>query len=309
MSVSTQITRLSNAKDSLAAKMGAAGYTTTGKNLTQLVADLDLSGGGITVTEEQDAHGGTIIHITGGTISTQSKTVTPTTSAQTVTPDTGYSALSSVTVEAIPSQYVIPSGSINVSQNGSVDVSGKATAVVDVQPVLQSKTVVPTEQQIIVSADEYDYGIIAEIEDATLVHDVLYTYPNGATLEDGVEYNIVGDYEADPDNEFDDDIVLVNGAANYTGGHGEEFVFTTSGIIAQSDVSFFNVAISGLVRTNYDGLSQVTVRAVSSSYVGSGITRRSSSDLTASDATVSVPAGYYAQAASKSLPVFDGSVI
>lgn len=52
-----------------------------------------------------------------------------------------------------------------------------------------------------------------------------------------------------------------------------------------------------------DGLSSVavTVGAVSSSYVGSGITRRSSSDLTASGASVTAPAGYYASAASKSV--------
>lgn len=55
--------------------------------------------------------------------------------------------------------------------------------------------------------------------------------------------------------------------------------------------------------TGKDGLSSVdvSVGAISSSYVGSGIDRRSSSDLTASGATVSVPAGYYAEAASKAV--------
>lgn len=55
--------------------------------------------------------------------------------------------------------------------------------------------------------------------------------------------------------------------------------------------------------SGYDGLSQVSVSvgAVSSTYVGSGITRRSSSDLTASGATVTAPAGYYESSASKSV--------
>lgn len=55
--------------------------------------------------------------------------------------------------------------------------------------------------------------------------------------------------------------------------------------------------------SEYDGLDtvNVTVGAISSSYVGSGITRRSSSDLTASGATVSVPTGYYESSASKSV--------
>ena len=51
----------------------------------------------------------------------------------------------------------------------------------------------------------------------------------------------------------------------------------------------------------YDGLSQVNVGAISSTYVGSGITRRTSSDLTASGATVSVPSGYYESNASKAV--------
>lgn len=55
--------------------------------------------------------------------------------------------------------------------------------------------------------------------------------------------------------------------------------------------------------TGYDGLEQVSVSvgAVSSTYVGSGITQRSSSDLTASGATITAPAGYYASQASKSV--------
>ena len=53
----------------------------------------------------------------------------------------------------------------------------------------------------------------------------------------------------------------------------------------------------------YDGLEEVdvSVGAISSSYVGSGITRRSSLDLDASGATVTAPAGYYASSASASV--------
>lgn len=51
----------------------------------------------------------------------------------------------------------------------------------------------------------------------------------------------------------------------------------------------------------YYALDKVTVGAISSSYVGSGVTRRSSSDLSASGATVTAPAGYYASSASKSV--------
>lgn len=53
--------------------------------------------------------------------------------------------------------------------------------------------------------------------------------------------------------------------------------------------------------SGYDGLSSVSVGAIDSEYVGSDVPRKSSSDLTASGATVSVPAGYYASSASKAV--------
>ena len=94
----------------------------------------------------------------------QEKAVTPTESQQIATPDAGYDGLSKVTVsaiqtketsvtpapgqqvlevtdnkyykkvtvEAIPSDYVIPSGTIQITENGVVDVSGKANANVNV---------------------------------------------------------------------------------------------------------------------------------------------------------------------------------
>lgn len=53
--------------------------------------------------------------------------------------------------------------------------------------------------------------------------------------------------------------------------------------------------------SGYDALSSVTVNAISNTYVGSGIARKSSSDLTASGATVTVPTGYYSSQATKSV--------
>lgn len=53
--------------------------------------------------------------------------------------------------------------------------------------------------------------------------------------------------------------------------------------------------------TGYYALDKVTVGAISSSYVGSGVSRRSSSDLTVSGATVTAPAGYYSSSASKAV--------
>ena len=65
-------------------------------------------------------------------------------------------------------------------------------------------------------------------------------------------------------------------------------------------------AISAAVTPDvgYDGLSRVNVSvgAIDPTYVGSSVPRKSSSDLTASGATVTAPAGYYENAASKAIP-------
>lgn len=53
--------------------------------------------------------------------------------------------------------------------------------------------------------------------------------------------------------------------------------------------------------SGYTGLEQVTISAIPNTYVGSSISRNSSSDLTVSDATVNVPSGYYSEDATASV--------
>lgn len=53
--------------------------------------------------------------------------------------------------------------------------------------------------------------------------------------------------------------------------------------------------------SNYMMEGAVTVNAIPSNYVGSGITQRDSTDLSANGATVTAPSGYYASSASKSV--------
>ena len=74
-------------------------------------------------------------------------TVTPAKSAQNIAAPDGKVGYSSVTVEKIPDDYIIPSGSQNITANGTYDVASKASVVVNVDTAKpeQTKTVTITE--------------------------------------------------------------------------------------------------------------------------------------------------------------------
>lgn len=75
-------------------------------------------------------------------------TVTPAKGQQVIQPSNNKIGFSSVTVEAIPDDYVIPSGTQQITENGTYDVSGKANAVVNVESQAkeeQEKSITITE--------------------------------------------------------------------------------------------------------------------------------------------------------------------
>lgn len=125
----------------------------------------------------------------------QDKTVTPTKNTQILTADGQYKALGTVTVKPIPNEYIIPSGKKTISENGdNIDVKAYEKVAVNVPtsatPVLQEKTVTPSESQQIITPDGgYDaLSQVTVLGDANLLAENI---KKGVTI-----FGVTGTYEA-----------------------------------------------------------------------------------------------------------------
>lgn len=135
---------------------------TSGKVLTEVIVEKPstLIAGNI----KKDINIGGVVGSLAFKPNLQSKSATPTKSQQSVKSDSGYDGLSEVIVNAIPSSYVIPSGSVDITANGTHNVSGKASVNVNVsaQLKLQQKTVTPTKSKQTVKSDS-SYDGLSEV--------------------------------------------------------------------------------------------------------------------------------------------------
>lgn len=86
-----------------------------------------------------------------------------------------------------------------------------------------------------------------------------------------------------------------SGAMNVSGSSTLQLTTQAAATITPSESQQTAVASQRYTTGN------VVVAAISANYVGSGITRRSSTDLSASGSAVTAPAGYYAAAATKTV--------
>lgn len=226
---------------------------------------------------------------TGGGVNNQNKTVTPTESKQTIAPDSGYTGLGTVTVNAIPTDYI---GS-GITQRSSTDltVSGATvTAPAGYYSAAASKSVAAgtagTPSATKGTVSNHAISVTPKVTNTT-------GYITGGT-KTGTAVTISASE-------------LVSGTLNITSNGTKDVTnYATVSVAVPVGASINNqdktITPTETVQTieadsGYTGLGTVTVAAISSAYVGSSITRRTSSDLTGSLQTstydVTAPAGYY----------------
>ena len=109
----------------------------------------------------------------------QDKEVTPTKQTQVVNYDEEYDGLNQVTVKPIPSEYIIPSGVLEITENGSKDVTEYSSVNVN---VASSGGTEPTIGLKISSFDADGYPLIVEAKGMSVIPNYYFVpQQNGAT--------------------------------------------------------------------------------------------------------------------------------
>lgn len=173
MSTATEISRLTDARNTIRDKMIELGLSTSTAKLDALATAVDgiTNRGAVSATvQEGDTYtipagfhngSGTVSGISGGgNYTLQSKTVTPTKSQQSVAPDSGYYGLAGVTVAPIPEAY----------QNVSAVTAGA-------EDILSSKVIVDATGES-VTGTMPNNGAVSKTLDATSGNQT-YTVPKG----------------------------------------------------------------------------------------------------------------------------------
>ena len=259
-------------------------------------------------------------------ISTETKTATPTTGSQTVTPSSG-KVLSKVTVNAIPSQYVDTSDATATAasiQNGKtayvngekitgthVEDSGLDTsdATATAYDIAEGKTAYVNGEKIVGSIKE----VPSIVKYDPSVAEVLVVSDSSGNMPDpgknGIYIGFTSQIEesdgkkiVSPGTELEQvvDPAEFGDAAAADVASGKTFTSAAGLKVTGTHECAAGLDTSDATATAGDILSGKTAYVNGSKVTGS-IAAKSESDITASGKTVTVPAGYYASSANKSV--------
>lgn len=261
----------------------------------------------------------------------QQKTAAPTESAQEITPDSGYDGLAKVTVEGVSDTYVgsgVARKAAEIITPGTADqviganqfLTGEQTirgdgdlkaanirAGVEIFGVtgsyggegvnLQEKSATPSASQQVIQPDSGYDGLskVTVAGDADLIP---------GNIKSGAEiFGVAGSYAGEAPM-LQEKTATANG--EYTPDEGYDGLskvtvnVETGGaepVLQEKTIAPTESAQAVTPDEGYDGLSRVNVGAISSTYVGSGITKKSAATITPGTADQVIGAGQYLEGA------------
>lgn len=240
----------------------------------------------------------TISNSGSGTVNNQNKTVYPLSTQQSITANSDYTGLGTVTVKAVThtaTQSKIACGQallIGDADNSSriLSLSGTFT---------QANTV--SSGQTAAGAGQILNGYSAWVDGAEVQGNI-----STMTLPTSASSTATSGYISKAMISASSSVRYINIPPGYNSSGVYYTLSAASGGTTINNKPSQTIAPTESQQTigydsPYTGLEEVVIGAISSTYVGSGISRKSSTDLTVSGATITAPAGYYAASASKSV--------
>ena len=233
------------------------------------------------------------------------KTITPSSSAQ-VAVGAGKYTTGDITVSAVPTETKTITANGTYSPSNGKYFSSVKVAVASDAVALQEKTITPTESTQVVDPDN-GYGGFSSVT----VNGIPSTYVGSGVATKGATTIIpsASQQTAVSANTY------VTGAITVAAVPSETKNITSNGTYAPSTGKWFSSVSVNIPDTifntqtksvtpteskqtvtpdaGYDGLSSVTVGAISSTYIGSGITRKSAATYTPTESEQTIAAGQY----------------
>lgn len=219
--------------------------------------------------------GGQLLYTTGDASSAlvlQTKTVTPSINAQQVSPDEGYYGLSRVNVDAIPSSYIIPTGTLSITRNGTFNVGQYASATVNVPMVHnnQAKSVSPTTSQQVITADNgYDGLSSVTVNAISLQNKTVSTQNTAQTVTADSGYNGLGTVTINPPNLQNKTVTpgLLNSTVTADSGYNGLGTVTITPNLQIKNATPTKSSQNITPDSGYGGLSGVIIQPIPDNYI------------------------------------------
>ena len=231
--------------------------------------------------------GGQLLYTTGDASSAlmlQIKTVTPSVNAQQVSPDEGYYGLSRVNVDAIPSSYIVPTGTLSITRNGTFNVGQYASANVNVPMVHnnQAKSISPTTSQQVITADSgYDGLSSVTINAISLQNKTVSTQNTTQTVTADSGYNGLGTVTINPPSLQNKTVTpgLLNSTVTADTGYNGLGTVTITPNLQIKNATPTKSSQNITPDSGYGGLSGVIVQPIPENYIDTTDATATESDI------------------------------